>query len=201
MSNSSFSTINFTANMVYFILKFVYGEMLSMGCVFQFFLIVLFFSISEVSLLLWVATEFNILFTIACCALTGLLGGYFVRQQGLITMDRIRTSLAKGEIPADEAVGGLMLLIVGILLCVPGFITDTLGFLIIIPFVRRFVANAIVKHFTAMIKSGNTQFYTNFSAPTSDYNQDETISSATSTSATPTQDVIEDAHIVEADKE
>lgn len=172
-----------------------------MGCVFQFFILVLFFSISEVSLLLWVAMEFNILFTIACCAVTGLLGGYFVRQQGLITMDRIRTSLAKGEIPADEAVGGFMLFIVGILLCVPGFITDTLGFLIIVPFIRRSVAKIVVKNFSKIIQSGNMQFYSSSAASNNNSASENTYTNDDPMSSERTPELIEDAHIVEIDKD
>ncbi len=138
-----------------------------MGCVIQFFFIVLFFSISEVSLLLWVTEHTNILFTIGCCVFTGIVGGYFVRQQGLVTLNKIQATISEGKLPADEAVEALMLLIVGILLCLPGFITDTMGFLIIIPFIRKPIANILVKYLSTLISRGtvaNVNIYSNVSS-------------------------------------
>ncbi|NLF96282.1 MAG: FxsA family protein [Candidatus Riflebacteria bacterium] len=135
-----------------------------MGCIFQFFLLVTFFSVSEVYLLLLVAQHTGLLFTMACCVFTGIVGGYFVRQQGMQTLVRIRQTLEGGALPADEAVEGLLLLIVGVLLCVPGFITDTLGFLIIVPAIRNFVARRLVKRFKAGIDTGQFKVYTSGSS-------------------------------------
>lgn len=131
-----------------------------MGCIFKFFLLVTFFSVSEVAVLLWVATNTGLLFTMACCVFTGILGGYLVKEQGLQTLNRIQTAVNQGQLPADEAVEALMLLIVGILLCVPGFITDTMGFLIIVPTIRKTVAAVIVKHLTQMIATGQVHVFT-----------------------------------------
>ncbi|KAF1081675.1 MAG: hypothetical protein GQF41_2015 [Candidatus Rifleibacterium amylolyticum] len=135
-----------------------------MGCIFQFFLLVTFFSVSEVYLLLLVAQHTSLLFTMACCVFTGIVGGYFVRQQGMQTLVRIRQTLEGGALPADEAVEGLLLLIVGVLLCVPGFITDTLGFLIIVPAIRNFVAKRLVKRFKTGIDTGQFKVYTSGSS-------------------------------------
>lgn len=135
-----------------------------MGCILQFFLLVTFFSVSEVYLLLLVAQHTSLLFTMVCCVFTGIVGGYFVRQQGMQTLVRIRQTLEGGALPADEAVEGLLLLIVGVLLCVPGFITDTMGFLIIIPAIRNMVAKRLVKRFKAGIDTGNFRVYTSGSA-------------------------------------
>ncbi|PKL46534.1 MAG: hypothetical protein CVV42_16015 [Candidatus Riflebacteria bacterium HGW-Riflebacteria-2] len=139
-----------------------------MGCIFQFFLLVTFFSVSEVYLLLLVAQHTGLLFTMACCVVTGIVGGYFVRQQGIQTLVRIRQTLEGGALPADEAVEGLLLLIVGVLLCVPGFITDTLGFLIIVPAIRNFVAKRLVKRFKSGIDTGQFRVYTSGSSAQQD---------------------------------
>ena len=131
-----------------------------MGCIIYFFLIVTFFSVSEVTLLLFVAQRTGILFTMACCVVTGILGGYFVKQQGLYTLAKIRQTLEQGEIPAEKAIEALLLLIVGVLLCVPGFITDFLGFLIIIPFFRAIAAKILMQNFKEAIKNGKVKFHT-----------------------------------------
>ncbi|MDN5280116.1 MAG: protein FxsA [Clostridiales bacterium] len=131
-----------------------------MGCIIYFFLIVTFFSVSEVAMLLYVAQQTSLLFTMACCVFTGIVGGFFVRQQGLLTLAKIKKTLEQGAIPADEAIEGLLLLIVGILLCVPGFITDFLGFLIIIPPIRAMVARVLVDRFKAGLATGQFKVYT-----------------------------------------
>jgi UPF0716 protein FxsA len=132
-----------------------------MGCILYFFITVTFFSVSEVALLLYVAEQTSLLFTMLCCAFTGIVGGFFVRQQGLSTLAKIKKSLNNGEIPADEAIGALLLLIVGVLLCVPGFITDFMGFLIIIPFIRKLVASYLIKQFKTGLDSGQFKVYSN----------------------------------------
>ncbi len=139
-----------------------------MGCILHFFLIVTFFSISEVYLLLYVAQHTSLLFTIGCCAFTGIAGSYFVRQQGLVTLAKIKQTLESGVIPANEAIEALLLLIVGILLCVPGFITDSMGLLIIIPGIRNIVAKHLLKRFKAEVSGGNFKVYTAESSPEND---------------------------------
>ncbi|GAB4271967.1 MAG: hypothetical protein Kow0029_10160 [Candidatus Rifleibacteriota bacterium] len=110
--------------------------------------------------MLYVARQTSLIFTMACCVFTGIVGGFFVRQQGLITLSRIRETLENGAIPADEAIEALLLLIVGVLLCVPGFITDFMGFLIIIPGIRRIVASQLIKSFKKSLASGQFRVYT-----------------------------------------
>ncbi len=130
-----------------------------MGCILRFLFLVTFFSISEVTVLLWVASNTNFLFTIFCCAFTGIVGGLLVRQQGLITLAKIKQSLSQGEVPADEAIGALMLLIVGVLLCVPGFITDTIGFIVIIPAFRKLFAKTLLEQLKANMKNGHINVF------------------------------------------
>lgn len=162
-----------------------------MGCILQFFLLVTLFSVSEVFVLLYVAQRTGFLFTIFCCAITGILGGYFVRQQGLITINRIQSSINSGKIPADEAIEALMLFTVGILLCAPGFITDTLGFLIIIPPIRRVVASLVVAKIKQISSSGDINIY---SSTTADFAPGSSDSFASKRDST---DEIENATIIE----
>ena len=102
-----------------------------------FFLTVLFLSVSELFLLVRVASAIGFFETMALCVLTGVLGGAIVRYQGLQALARVQRELASGRLPADELLGGVALIVVGALLCVPGFITDVFGFLMLIPPVRR----------------------------------------------------------------
>jgi UPF0716 protein FxsA len=115
-----------------------------MNFVITFFLLVVFFSSAELLLILKVAANFGFITTFVLCALTGILGGALVRAQGLQTLRDIQTSLRQGSLPAEEIVGGFMLIIIGALLMVPGFITDTMGFLLLFPPLRRRVARTFV---------------------------------------------------------
>jgi UPF0716 protein FxsA len=101
------------------------------------FLGVLVLGVAEVYLLVKVAGAVSFLGTVGLCALTAIIGGALVRRQGLRTLRTIQEAISRGAAPTSEIVSGLVLLIAGVLLIVPGFITDALGFLALIPPLRR----------------------------------------------------------------
>ena len=81
--------------------------------------------------------------TILLCLLTAAAGGLIIRWQGLQTLLHAKQSIATMQQHqlAEHGMHGLMLVIAGVLLFVPGFITDTLGFLLLVPFFRRYLMN------------------------------------------------------------
>lgn len=78
---------------------------------------------------------------------TAIAGVYLLRTQGLATFFRVRQSLARGELPAFELLEGAILLVSGALLLAPGFFTDILGVLGLIPFIRQYVARWVLRQF------------------------------------------------------
>lgn len=82
--------------------------------------------------------------TILLIILTAILGVFFLRLQGLATLHRIRHSLDRNELPADSLIEGLILLVCGVLLLTPGFFTDALGFIGLVPGIRCHLANKIL---------------------------------------------------------
>lgn len=82
--------------------------------------------------------------TLAGIVLTALIGTMIIRHQGTGLVATARASMAAGEAPVGEVLQGLALLVAGALLITPGFITDTLGFLLLIPALRRRLAAAFV---------------------------------------------------------
>lgn len=116
-----------------------------------FFLVVLVLAVSELYLLVQAAAALGFLATLGLCVLTGILGGALVRYQGLQTLGRLQRELATGRLPADEILEGIVLLIVGALLCVPGFITDLLGALMLIPPLRRAIVVPVRKRLASRI--------------------------------------------------
>lgn len=83
---------------------------------------------------------------------TGILGGGLVRAQGLRAWVEIQKSLGKGQIPAVEIVSGLILVVIGTLLLTPGFITDTIAFLLLIPPLRKGASLAVIAYFKKNVK-------------------------------------------------
>jgi len=93
----------------------------------------------ELYVLIEVGSEIGALSTIALSIFTAVLGGALVRLQGFAVLFRSQEMMARGEAPAIELMEGAMLLVVGLALLLPGFITDAMGFLLLIPPVRRAV--------------------------------------------------------------
>lgn len=74
---------------------------------------------------------------------TGFLGAWLTRSQGMSVIKRFRAALAQGRIPQQEVVEGLLVLIAGVLLLTPGFLTDAVGYLLLVPPLRRRAGNAL----------------------------------------------------------
>lgn len=99
----------------------------------------------ELYLLIEVGSRIGALPTIALSIFTAVLGGALVRLQGFSVLFRVQQAMARGEVPALELMEGAMLLLVGIALLLPGFITDVVGFLLLIPQLRRAVVVWILR--------------------------------------------------------
>ena len=74
--------------------------------------------------------------TILVVILTGFLGAYLAKLQGIKTMMRVRQSLNRGKLPAEEMVDALLIFVAGVVLLTPGFVTDLAGVAILIPNTR-----------------------------------------------------------------
>ena len=110
-----------------------------------FILLFIFTPLIEIYLLITIGSEIGALPTIALILFTAGLGVALLRIQGLMTLTKIRQSLDQGELPAATMLEGLMLLIAGALLLTPGFFTDTIGFICLVPSIRSKIANSILK--------------------------------------------------------
>lgn len=103
------------------------------------FLLFLVVPLVEIYLLIKVGGLIGALPTVFLVVFTAVLGAFFIRLQGFSTFTRVQGMLRRGEIPAIEVLEGVVLLICGALLLTPGFFTDTLGFLALVPPLRRAV--------------------------------------------------------------
>lgn len=102
-----------------------------------FFLIFFIIPLMEVFAFIQVGEEIGVLRTLLLCVLTACIGGFLVRQQGLSILIRGRRSLLEGRMPVDALYDGFCVVAAGAMLITPGFVTDTLGFLLLIPSVRK----------------------------------------------------------------
>ena len=96
--------------------------------------------IVEIAVLIHVGGAIGLLPTLLIVILTAVIGTNMLRQQGRATLERARSRLGSGEMPAAEIVEGLLLLVGGVLLLTPGFVTDAFGFACLIPASRRWLA-------------------------------------------------------------
>ena len=111
---------------------------------------ILFFVIPlvELYLIIEVGSLIGALWTVFLVVLTAVIGVSLLRIQGFNTLNRARQNLDQGTLPAMEMMEGIMLAVGGALLITPGFITDTLGFLCLIPLTRRAMIAYLMRHAT-----------------------------------------------------
>ena len=95
--------------------------------------------IIEIYLLIEIGSMFGALTAVTLVILTGFLGAFLARMQGLQTLYRIKESLREGRMPSSELLDALLIVIAGLVLLTPGFLTDSVGFLLLIPATRNFI--------------------------------------------------------------
>ena len=89
---------------------------------------------------------------------TGFLGITFARIQGLDILTKIKENLSEGQLPTEEILDGLCVLISGAFLLAPGLITDTVGFILLVPRTRRIAKRYIKYILNLIIKKGIITF-------------------------------------------
>ena len=103
--------------------------------------------ILEMYILIEVGSLIGAFNTIGLVLLTALLGLILLRQQGFQTLLNARNKLLQAELPTEEIVTGIFLAVGGALLLTPGFVTDFIGFMCLLPFTRRFLMSLIATSF------------------------------------------------------
>lgn len=95
--------------------------------------------ITELALLLKVNEYLHLGGTLVLVVGTGVLGASLARWQGLRQLALIQQDLAEGRMPAPRLLDGLLILVAGVVLLTPGLITDTAGFVLLIPISRNWI--------------------------------------------------------------
>jgi UPF0716 protein FxsA len=111
-----------------------------------FFLLFVLLPLLELYVLIEVGSGIGGLTTVILCLLTAIIGGILIRIQGIQTLLKARQSMRQYEL-AEQGMHGVMLVIAGVMLFIPGFISDTLGFLLLAPAIRRWLIRKTYKPF------------------------------------------------------
>jgi UPF0716 protein FxsA len=120
------------------------------------FIVFVVLPILEMWVLIETGSQIGGLNTIALVLLTAVIGAFCLRVQGMSMLLDAQRKMQSGELPAQEMFGGLLLAVAGICLVTPGFITDSFGFLLLVPAVRAALGKGILRKLQA---GGQQQFY------------------------------------------
>jgi len=99
----------------------------------------------EIYLFIKIGAQIGAITTILLIFLTAILGIYYAKYEGLNTLKAGFSQLSKNETPAYEVISGAAIAIAAILLIIPGFATDIIGFLLIFPINRKFIFSKFSK--------------------------------------------------------
>ena len=111
----------------------------------SFFLIFLGLPIIEVFLIIKIGGKIGALNTVSLIFLTAFVGIYFAKIEGVKTMKSGLVNFYRNKAPIYEIISGASIAIAALLLIIPGFISDTIGFLLLIPFTRKILIYLFVK--------------------------------------------------------
>ena len=100
--------------------------------------------VAELAIFIALGDKIGLAPTLGIIVLTAILGAYLTKSQGIKALNNYQQALAQGKLPHEEVMDGLMILIAGAVLLTPGFLTDAIGFSLLIPPFRK-VVKAIVK--------------------------------------------------------
>ena len=114
------------------------------------FLTIIFVPIIEIYLLIKIGSEIGAITTILLILITAIVGVYYAKYEGLNTLRSGFNQLKQNENPTYEVLSGAAIAFAALLLIIPGFATDLLGFLLIFPLSRRLILNGLFKKFNTV---------------------------------------------------
>ena len=130
------------------------------------FILFLLVPLIEIYFLIKVGSIIGAGWTVFAVVGTAVLGAGLLRIQGLSTLQRAQLSINKGEVPAVPMLEGVALAISGVLLLTPGFFTDTLGFILLIPVLRQSLIKRILKNSQFLYRGRTKRTHNGFSEST-----------------------------------
>jgi UPF0716 protein FxsA len=97
--------------------------------------------------------------TVGLIILTGMIGAWLAKKQGAEVLRLAQVQLRNGDLPSEAILDGICVLAGGVMLLTPGFITDTCGFLLLIPWTRTVMKIGVRRGLRRLIKRGRFNFF------------------------------------------
>ena len=116
----------------------------------------------ELALLIKIGQYIGVGYTIGIVVITGVVGAYLAKLQGLLTLRRIQDDINEGRMPTDKLIDGVLILCSGILLLTPGFLTDLIGLMGLISLTRNWFKQWLKNKLRDMIDQGRVISITSF---------------------------------------
>jgi UPF0716 protein FxsA len=113
--------------------------------------------IAELYVIVQVAQSIGVLETLALLIIVSVVGAWLVRVTGFSTLARIRRQLVAGNMPTKELVDGGIVLGAGALLIAPGFLTDVVGLLLLVPPIRIGLRTLLIRRYRRRMERGDTR--------------------------------------------
>jgi UPF0716 protein FxsA len=126
----------------------------------RFFGVFALIAVLEMATFFWVQSWIGLGWALGIALATALIGSYLVKRAGLSVLGRMRSKVDQGRLPGRELSDGAAVLVAGAFLISPGFITDTLGFLLLVPKVRDLVYRFVTKRFSSRVTTFTSNFTT-----------------------------------------
>lgn len=115
-------------------------------------LLILLIPVVEVYVFVQVSHQLGFLTTLGVLVLVSLLGAWLVKYEGIAVWQRLQQQLAVGNVPTNEIIDGFLVLLAGALLLTPGFVTDALGIVLLLPPVRAGVRSLARRRYTKQVR-------------------------------------------------
>lgn len=116
-----------------------------------FFLIVFLYIYAEISLLVSIGSAIGVLPLIGLMAIISMLGLWLIKARGAFTLWQVRKDIAHGQIPTQALGNSLFFVIAGVMFLVPGFLSDILAILLLLPITRHIIQAFFLKFFASKI--------------------------------------------------
>lgn len=126
---------------------------------YKFLLIFIVVPLIELYFLLEISQFIGVFTTVLVIVLTGAAGVSIAKRQGYQVINNIKSTLNAGKMPTDDLISALLILIGGVTLLTPGFLTDITGFLLILPGSRDLIGALVKKYFLKYVKKNNVEVH------------------------------------------
>lgn len=113
----------------------------------------------ELAVLIKIGEYVGALPTVFLVVITGGVGVFLAKSQGLLVLSQIQEDLNSGIVPGNALVEGLLVLVGSVLLITPGLLTDISGFLLLLPFSRILIRELVKKKLRKLIEEGKVNLY------------------------------------------